>query len=124
MALARSADEWVAFVCGSVIPQLAELADALRCAARMLRSARCAVRRRGGRLVDLARAQGHALDDLREAVSINAGYGFVGAELEASGNVTLDTVRAIADTGVDYISTGALTKNVDAADLSMLFRID
>ena len=65
-----------------------------------------------------------SLDDLREAVAINAGYGFVGAELEASGNVGLDTIRAIAETGVDYISTGAITKNVRAIDLSMLFRID
>ena len=64
------------------------------------------------------------LGDLREAVAINAGYGFVGAELEASGNVSLDTIRAIAETGVDYISTGAITKNVRAIDLSMLFRID
>lgn len=62
--------------------------------------------------------------DLREAVSINKSYGYVAAELEASGNVTLDGIRAIAETGVDYISTGAITKNVDAADLSMLFRID
>ena len=46
------------------------------------------------------------------------------AELEASGNVTLETVRAIAETGVDFISTGAITKNVAAVDLSMLFRID
>ena len=64
------------------------------------------------------------IDALKAAVATNAGYGYAGAELEASGNVTLDTVRAIADTGVDYISTGALTKNVDAADLTMLFRID
>ena len=46
------------------------------------------------------------------------------AELEASGNVTLETIREIAETGVDYISTGALTKNVAAVDLSMLFNID
>ncbi len=65
-----------------------------------------------------------SLGDLREAVTINAGYGFVGAELEASGNVSLDTIRDIAETGVDYISTGAITKNVRATDLSMLFRID
>ena len=64
------------------------------------------------------------LDELREAVATNESYGFVAAELEASGNVTLDTIRAIAETGVDYISTGALTKNIAAADLSMLFRID
>ena len=65
-----------------------------------------------------------SLDDLEKAVVINRGYGFVAAELEASGNVTLDTIRAIAETGVDFISTGALTKNVRAVDISMLFRID
>jgi len=65
-----------------------------------------------------------SLADLREAVTINAEYGYVAAELEASGNVSLDTVRDIAETGVDYISTGAITKNVRAIDLSMLFRID
>jgi nicotinate-nucleotide pyrophosphorylase (carboxylating) len=65
-----------------------------------------------------------SLDALREAVATNEGYGMVGAELEASGNVTLDSIRQIAATGVDYISTGALTKNVQAADLSMLFKID
>lgn len=65
-----------------------------------------------------------ALADLESAVKINAGYGYVAAELEASGNVTLETIRAIAETGVDYISTGAITKNIEASDLSMLFRID
>ena len=65
-----------------------------------------------------------SLDDLREAVTVNAGYGYVGAELEASGNVDLDTIGDIAATGVDYISAGAITKNVRAIDLSMLFRID
>ena len=63
-------------------------------------------------------------DDLAEAVQINSSYGYVAAELEASGNVTLDNVRGIAETGVDYISVGALTKNITAVDLSMLFRID
>jgi len=65
-----------------------------------------------------------SIEALREAVATNQTYGIVGAELEASGNVTLDTIREIAETGVDYISTGALTKNIRAADLSMLFRID
>ena len=65
-----------------------------------------------------------SLDDLAKAVATNCGYGYAAAELEASGNVTLDTIRAIAATGVDYISTGALTKNIEAVDLSMLFRID
>ena len=62
-------------------------------------------------------------DDLKAAVELNSGYGYVAAELEASGNITLDNGREIAETGVDYISTGALTKNVKAADLSMLLGI-
>jgi nicotinate-nucleotide pyrophosphorylase (carboxylating) len=45
-----------------------------------------------------------------------------GVELEASGNITLETIRSVAETGVDYISIGALTKNLQAVDLSM--RID
>jgi nicotinate-nucleotide pyrophosphorylase (carboxylating) len=57
------------------------------------------------------------LPRLREAVAIAAGQ----ARLEASGGVTLDTVRAIAETGVDDISVGALTKDVRAVDLSMRF---
>ncbi len=64
------------------------------------------------------------IDDLRFAVETNRAYGYLKAELEASGNVTLETVREIAETGVEFISTGALTKNVEAIDLSMLFRID
>ena len=63
-------------------------------------------------------------DNLRRAVETNVGYGYAAAELEASGNITLDSIREIAETGVDYISTGAITKNIRAADLSMLFRID
>lgn len=61
---------------------------------------------------------------LRQAVKTNAGYGYTRAELESSGNVTLESVRTIAETGVDYISVGALTKNVRAVDLSMQLRID
>ena len=57
------------------------------------------------------------LDMLRKAVAFNNGQ----ATLEASGNVTPDTVRAIAETGVDTISTGELTKHVRAIDLSMRF---
>lgn len=64
------------------------------------------------------------LDELLLAVETNQDFGYVSAELEASGNVTLETIRSIAETGVDYISVGALTKNVDAIDFSMLFRID
>jgi len=44
--------------------------------------------------------------------------------LEASGGITLDNIRAIAETGVDYISVGALTKDVKAVDLSMQFDLD
>ena len=54
---------------------------------------------------------------LRQAVKITAGR----AELEASGGVTLHNVRAVAETGVDRISIGSLTKDVTAADLSMRF---
>ena len=57
------------------------------------------------------------LDMLREAVRVNAGR----AILEASGNVSLETIRSIAETGVDRISVGALTKDVKALDLSMRF---
>jgi nicotinate-nucleotide pyrophosphorylase (carboxylating) len=55
------------------------------------------------------------LATLREAVRINAGS----AVLEISGGVTLDSVRALAETGVDRISIGALTKDVKAIDFSM-----
>ena len=58
-----------------------------------------------------------SLDMMREASRINAGR----AILEASGNVTLETIRSIAETGVDRISVGALTKDVKALDLSMRF---
>ena len=55
------------------------------------------------------------LPTLAEAVRINAGR----AVLEISGGVTLDSVRALAETGVDRISIGALTKDVKATDFSM-----
>jgi nicotinate-nucleotide pyrophosphorylase (carboxylating) len=63
------------------------------------------------------------IEGLQQAVETNRTYGYTAAELEASGNITLDSIRQIAETGVDYISTGAITKNIDAIDLSMLFRI-
>ena len=56
-----------------------------------------------------------SLGDLQQAVTLNKGR----AELEASGNVTEATLRGIADTGVDFISIGALTKVVMPLDLSM-----
>ena len=57
------------------------------------------------------------LAGFREAVRVTAGR----AALEASGGVNLDTVRAIAETGVDRISIGTLTKDIRAIDLSMRF---
>jgi nicotinate-nucleotide pyrophosphorylase (carboxylating) len=57
------------------------------------------------------------LSALREAVALNAGR----ARLEASGGVNLSTIRPIAETGVDRISVGNLTKDVTAVDLSMRF---
>ncbi len=63
------------------------------------------------------------IDELKSAVELNTAHDNP-AELEASGNITLENARDIAATGVDYISTGAITKHVDAADLSMLLRID
>lgn len=59
-----------------------------------------------------------SIEDLQEAVAQNEGKSI---KLEASGNVTLETVRSIADTGVDFISVGDITKNIKAIDLSMRF---
>jgi nicotinate-nucleotide pyrophosphorylase len=58
------------------------------------------------------------LDDMRRAVAMTRGE----AELEASGNVTEATLRGIAETGVDFISIGALTKVVMPLDLSLRLR--
>lgn len=57
-------------------------------------------------------------DDMKTAVAASAGK----VPLEASGNVTLDNVRAIAETGVNFISVGALTHSVQAADISLLIQ--
>lgn len=54
---------------------------------------------------------------LKEAVSLNNNK----IDLEASGNITFNTILAIAETGVNYISTGAITKNVQAIDFSLRF---
>lgn len=56
-----------------------------------------------------------SLELMRQAVALNAGR----LSLEVSGNVSLDNIAGIAATGVDFISVGALTKNVKAIDLSM-----
>ncbi|MGM0985193.1 MAG: carboxylating nicotinate-nucleotide diphosphorylase [Pseudomonadota bacterium] len=64
---------------------------------------------------DIIMLDNFSLDDMREAVRRSAGR----ATLEASGNVDESTLRAIAETGVDCISSGALTKDIEAIDLSM-----
>jgi nicotinate-nucleotide pyrophosphorylase (carboxylating) len=58
-------------------------------------------------------------DTLREAVARADGR----ATLEASGGITLDTIRAVAKSGVDFISVGALTHSAPALDLSLLFEL-
>ena len=58
------------------------------------------------------------LEDMRAAVALNRAQGGV-AKLEVSGSVSLEAVREIAETGVDFVSVGALTKHVRAIDLSM-----
>ncbi len=59
-----------------------------------------------------------SIEDMQEAVAQNEGKSI---KLEASGNITLKNVRSIADTGVDFISIGEITKNIKAIDLSMRF---
>ncbi|WP_136247472.1 carboxylating nicotinate-nucleotide diphosphorylase [Halomonas borealis] len=66
---------------------------------------------------DIIMLDNFSLDDMREAVRRNDGR----ALLEASGNVDETTLSAIAETGVDRISSGALTKDIKAIDLSMRF---
>ncbi|MEI7309326.1 carboxylating nicotinate-nucleotide diphosphorylase [Pectobacterium carotovorum] len=66
---------------------------------------------------DIIMLDNFSLDNIRQAVGMTQGR----ALLEISGNVTLDTLRGYAETGVDYISVGALTKHVQALDLSMRF---
>lgn len=83
------------------VESLAELQDALAAGAKMV-------------LLD-----NMSLDDMREACRIAAGQ----AITEASGGISLETLRAIAETGVDRISIGGLTKDVRALDLSMRFAL-
>lgn len=66
---------------------------------------------------DIIMLDNFTLEEMRESVEFVAGQ----AKLEASGNVTDATLRPIAETGVDYISIGALTKHCQAVDLSMRF---
>ena len=69
-------------------------------------------------LVDRIMLDNMDLETMREAVALSGGR----VPLEASGNVSLDTVRAIAETGVDFISAGALTHSAPVLDISMRLR--
>ena len=64
---------------------------------------------------DIVMLDNFSLDQLKEAVTLNQGK----AKLEASGGYDMNSIVAVAETGVDYISTGALTKHVRAIDFSM-----
>ena len=85
------------------VETLEQLREALDCGAKLI-------------LID-----NMSLDQMRDAGRIVAESGLQGVELEASGGVTLQSVRAIAETGVHRISVGSLTKDVEALDLSMRF---
>ncbi len=67
---------------------------------------------------DIVMLDNFTLAMMREAVAFNAGR----VALENSGDITLSNIRECAETGVDYISVGALTKHVKAMDLSMRFK--
>jgi nicotinate-nucleotide pyrophosphorylase (carboxylating) len=69
---------------------------------------------------DIALLDDFSLEDMAEAVALNRRAAHP-LKLEASGGVTLETVRGIAETGVDYVSVGSITKHVRAVDLSMRF---
>ena len=69
---------------------------------------------------DILLLDNFTLEQLKEAVELNRGV----AKLEASGNVSLSTIRDIAKTGADFISVGALTKNIQAVDLSMRVNLE
>jgi nicotinate-nucleotide pyrophosphorylase (carboxylating) len=71
--------------------------------------------------VDRVLLDNFSLEQLREAVKITRQHANARTELEASGNLSLETLRAVAETGVDFISVGSLTKHVRAVDLSMRF---
>lgn len=67
---------------------------------------------------DIVMLDEFSLEDMRRAVEINKARGRP-VKLEASGSVTLETVRTIAETGVDFVSIGSITKHIRAVDLSM-----
>ncbi|MBS9432510.1 carboxylating nicotinate-nucleotide diphosphorylase [Photorhabdus hainanensis] len=68
--------------------------------------------------VDIIMLDNFTIPMMKEAVAITSGK----VPLEVSGNITLDTLRSYAETGIDFISVGALTKHIRALDLSMRFQ--
>jgi nicotinate-nucleotide pyrophosphorylase (carboxylating) len=70
---------------------------------------------------DMALLDEFSLDDMRAAVAMNRAHPRGPMKLEASGSVSIETLRSIAETGVDFVSIGSLTKHVRAVDLSMRF---
>jgi nicotinate-nucleotide pyrophosphorylase (carboxylating) len=73
---------------------------------------------------DMALLDEFALVDLRAAVAMNRAHPRGPMKLEASGGISIETLRPIAETGVDFISIGSLTKHIRAVDLSMRFKFD
>jgi nicotinate-nucleotide pyrophosphorylase (carboxylating) len=73
---------------------------------------------------DMALLDEFSLEDMRAAVAMNRAHPRGPMKLEASGNVTFETLASIAGTGVDFVSIGSLTKHVRAVDLSMRFEFD
>lgn len=71
--------------------------------------------------VDRILLDNFSADDMKTAVRLTRVHQNAGIELEASGNISLQTLRAVAETGVDFISVGGLTKHLRALDLSMRF---
>jgi len=69
---------------------------------------------------DIALLDEFPLQAMREAVSVNS-LAARPLKIEASGGITAATIREIADTGVDFISVGSITKHLHAVDLSMRF---
>lgn len=67
---------------------------------------------------DIIMLDNYNRDDMKKAVALNQGK----VKIEVSGNVTIDNLKVIASTGVDFISSGALTKDLHSVDLSMRFK--
>jgi len=66
--------------------------------------------------IDIIMLDNMKAEEIKKCVTLNKGR----KKLEVSGNVTIETVRKLAETGVDYISSGSLTHSVKALDLSLL----